>query len=222
MEVLRELGLYAEARLEEAELIRQARDTADRLLETAVAFRRHGEPAQALRLATRALALGAERDQTLLTLLYPVLRPDALLNLANERQLDPALVAGLIRQESNFDASATSRAGARGLMQIMPGTGSHIARRERYPLWDPVLLYEPDVSLEMGTTHLASLINSYGHPNYVLAAYNAGGSRVRRWQRRAGVEDPELFVERIPYRETRDYVKIVQANRDVYAGLYGW
>jgi soluble lytic murein transglycosylase len=222
MEVLRELGLYAEARLEEADLIQQARDTSDRLVETAVAFRRHGEPAQALRLATRALALGAERDHTLLTLLYPVLRPDALLNLANERDVDPALIAGLIRQESNFDPSATSRAGARGLMQIMPGTGSNIARRERYPLWDPVLLYEPDVSLEMGTTHLANLINSYGHPNFVLAAYNAGGSRVRRWQRRAGVEDPELFVERIPYRETRNYVKIVQANREVYAGLYGW
>ena len=222
VELLRELGLYAEARLEEAELIRQARDTVGRLLETAVAFRRHGEPAQALRLATRALALGAERNQTLLTLLYPVLRPDALLNLAQERDLDPALIAGLIRQESNFDPSATSRAGARGLMQILPGTGSHIARRERYPLWDPVLLYEPDVSLEMGTTHLANLINSYGHPNYVLAAYNAGGTRVRRWRRRAGAEDPELFVERIPYRETRDYVKIVQTNRDVYAGLYGW
>jgi len=222
MAVLRELGLYAEARLEEAALIRQARDTVDRLLETAVAFHRNGEPAQALRLATRAAALGAERNHTLLTLLYPVLRPDALLDLAGERALDPALVAGLIRQESNFDPSATSRAGARGLMQILPGTGSHIARRERYPLWDPVLLYEPDVSLEMGTTHLANLINSYGHPNYVLAAYNAGGSRVRRWQRRAGVEDPELFVERIPYRETRNYVKIVQTNRDVYAGLYGW
>lgn len=222
MEVLRELGLHAEVRLEEAGLIRQAGDTVDRLLETAVAFRRHGEPAQALRLATRALALGAERNQTLLTLLYPVLRPEALLNLAQERHLDPALIAGLIRQESNFDPSATSRAGARGLMQILPGTGSHIARRERYPLWDPVLLYQPDVSLEMGTIHLANLINSYGHPNYVLAAYNAGGSRVRRWRRRAGVEDPELFVERIPYRETRDYVKIVQTNRDVYAVLYGW
>ena len=220
--LLRQLGLYAEARLEEAALIRQARDTVERLLETAVAFSQHGEPAQALRLATRALALGAERNQTLLTLLYPVLRPDALLSLAHERDLDPALVAGLIRQESNFDPSATSRAGARGLMQILPGTGSQIARRERYPVWDPVLLYQPDVSLEMGTTHLASLVNSYGHANYVLAAYNAGGTRLRRWQRRAGVDDPELFVERIPYRETRDYVKIVQTNRDMYAGLYGW
>ena len=74
----------------------------------------------------------------------------------------------------------------------------------------------------MGTTHLANLVNSYGHANYVLAAYNAGGSRVRRWRRRAGVDDPELFVERIPYRETRNYVKIVQTNREVYARLYGW
>lgn len=219
---LRDLGLYREARLEEAELIRQSRDSVGRLLETALAFKRHGEPAQALRLATRAQRLGAPRDRTLLTLLYPVLREDALLSLAEERALDPALIAGLIRQESNFDPSATSRAGARGLMQILPGTGSTIARRERYPLWDPVLLYEPDVSLEMGTTHLASLIGRWGHPNYVLAAYNAGGTRVRRWQRRSGAGDPEMFVERIPYRETRDYVRRVQTNREVYAGLYSW
>jgi soluble lytic murein transglycosylase len=151
-----------------------------------------------------------------------VLREEALVRLAFERGIDPSLIAGLIRQESNFDPSATSKAGARGLMQIMPGTGSQIARRERYPLWDPVLLYEPDVSLEMGTFHLAGLLARADHVNYVLAAYNAGGARVRRWRRRAGTDDPELFVERIPFRETRGYVKKVQQNRDVYQELYGW
>ena len=97
-----------------------------------------------------------------------------------------------------------------------------MARRERYPLWDPILLYEPDVSLEMGTSHLAGLLSRSDHVNYVLAAYNAGGTRVKRWRRRAGADDPELFVERIPYRETRGYVKKVQQNRGVYRELYGW
>ncbi|MEE8062180.1 MAG: transglycosylase SLT domain-containing protein [Gemmatimonadales bacterium] len=222
VERLREVGFREEGRLEELALIRQAGDTVDRLLETATVFKNHGYAAQALRLADRALWYGATRDQTLLRLLYPVLREEALVRLAAERDIDPALVAGIIRQESNFDPSATSRAGARGLMQIMPGTGSQIARRERYPLWDPVLLYEPDVSLEMGTSHLAGLLRRSDHVNYVLAAYNAGGGRVRRWRRRAGTEDPELFVERIPFRETRGYVKKVQTNRGVYASLYGW
>ena len=90
-----------------------------------------------------------------------------------------------------------------------------------YPAWDPALLWQPDVSIELGMRHLASGLQRWPHPAYALAAYNAGDSRVVRWRRTPGSDDPELFVERIPYVETRDYVRIVLRNRAWYDALWG-
>ena len=95
-----------------------------------------------------------------------------------------------------------------------------MAKARRFPVWDPALLWQPDVSIQMGTAHLSSEMKRYGEPARVLAAYNAGGSRVRRWARKAGASDPELFVERIPFVETRDYVRIVLRNRALYRAMY--
>jgi soluble lytic murein transglycosylase len=107
-------------------------------------------------------------------------------------------------------------------MQVMPAVGQRIARALGYPFWDPVLLYQPDVNVQLGTAHLAGILGQYPAPEYALADYNAGGSRVRRWRAKPGTRDPELFVERIPYAETRDYVRIVLRNRELYRALYGW
>jgi len=218
--LLEDLGLDPEARLETAELYRQAGASVKSILGTAAAFADAGFPAHSIRLTTRALALGAPRDRATTELLYPLPREDGLRDIAESRSLDPALVAGLIRQESKFDPRATSKAGARGLMQVMPEVGARIARRDGYPVWDPVLLYQPDVSLDVGTIHLKRLFRQYQGAEQVLAAYNAGGRRVRRWLRRRGTADPELFIERIPFRETRDYVRIVLLNRAVYQTIY--
>jgi len=94
------------------------------------------------------------------------------------------------------------------------------AQRAGVP-WSASLLREPDVSVALGTRHLASSLAQYPDPAYALAAYNAGGTPVARWRKRAGTADPELFVERIPYDETRDYVRIVTRNRAFYQALYG-
>jgi soluble lytic murein transglycosylase len=102
----------------------------------------------------------------------------------------------------------------------MPTVGAAIARSRRYPLWNPALLFDPDVSLELGTAHLASSLKRGMPPARALAAYNAGASRVARWLQRPGSDDPELFTEWIPYTETRDYVRIVQRNANVYRALY--
>jgi soluble lytic murein transglycosylase len=153
---------------------------------------------------------------------YPLLYRDQLVAEASRHRVDPALVAALIRQESSFVPRALSRAGARGLMQVMPDVGRSIARSRGYPVWDPALLFEPAVSLELGISHLAAALRQYPDLTRVLAAYNAGGSRVTRWNRKAGVADPEVFAERIPFDETRDYVRIVQRNVDMYRVLYGW
>jgi soluble lytic murein transglycosylase len=139
---------------------------------------------------------------------------------AAQYDLDINLLAGLIRQESLFNPAATSPAGARGLMQVMPAVGGDLARSFGFQLWDPVLLWQPDVNARLGVKHFADLVNSQAHIFHVLAAYNAGSNRVDRWLIKHGASDPEVFVERIPFVETRDYVRIVARNSQMYGALY--
>ncbi len=221
-DLLEHLGLDPEASLERARVTAAAAASPESLLAAAELFRRRGLPARGIALARRALDAGAPRDARTYRLLYPVAFADALAAEALERRLDPALVAALIRQESLFDPAATSAAGARGLMQVMPEVGRRIARSLGYAVWDPVLLWQPDVSLELGSIHLRELLDGQRSLVEVLASYNAGANRVVRWKGKNGAEDPEVLVERIPFVETRDYVRIVQRNRALYRALYAW
>jgi len=220
--LLDRLGLTAEARWEHERLARVADTSPERLLAVANALRSQGLASQAIVLARKALARGAPADARTYRLLYPVVHQDALLAEAAEQGLDPSFVAALIRQESMFNPTATSPAGARGLMQVMPQLGGRLAESLSYPVWDPVLLYQPDVSLQLGSFHLQELAVRYTEPSHVLAAYNAGASRVERWARRTGVDDPEVFAERIPFVETRGYVRIISRNQELYRSLYEW
>lgn len=219
--LLARLGLAAEARWELDRLARSADSSPERLLIIANAFRGQGLASQAIQLARRALARGAAADARTYRLIYPVVHEDALLAEAVEHRLDVSLIAALIRQESNFNPAATSPAGARGLAQVMPELGERLARDLAYPVWDPILLYQPDVSIQLGAVHLGELFARYDQRAHILAAYNAGTSRVERWSKRIGVEDPEVFAERISFVETRDYVRIIQRNEDIYRSLYG-
>jgi len=218
---LARLGMVAESRWELDRLARSTDTSPDRLLVLANALRDQGMASQAIQLARRALARGAPADARTYRLIYPVVHVDALFAEAAEHRLDPSLMAALIRQESNFNPSATSPAGARGLAQVMPELGERLARELAYPVWDPVLLYQPDVSIQLGAVHLRELFTRYEERAHILAAYNAGASRVERWSKRVGVEDPEVFAERISFVETRDYVRIIQRNEDIYRALYG-
>jgi soluble lytic murein transglycosylase len=220
--LLGRLGLADEARREFEALAKTAETGPERLLAIANALREHGHASQGIQLARRALANGAPADGRTYRLLYPLIHRDALLAETAEQKLDPSFVAALIRQESMFNPAATSPAGARGLMQVMPDLGGRLAQSLAYPVWDPVLLYQPDVSLQLGSFHLQELLGRYPRPVEVLAAYNAGASRVDRWSRRVGVEDPEVFAERIPFVETRGYVRIIQRNQELYRALYRW
>ena len=213
------LGMDVEAGFEIDALAARGGATATEAARAAQALSRLGEPSRALALATRAIARGADSSRALYRLAYPVLHDDALLENARAHDLDPALVAGLIRQESWWNPDAVSPAGARGLMQLMPSVGASIAKGRHYPVWSTSLLFEPDVSIELGTLHLASSFRAGEPVARALAAYNAGASRVRRWIKRPGASDAELFTEWIPYRETRDYVRIVTANAGKYAAL---
>jgi hypothetical protein len=107
-------------------------------------------------------------------------------------------------------------------MQLMPDVARRVAAALHDAPWEPSMLRVPETNLRLGAAHLAGLLKEDGDVGHVLAAYNAGSSRVARWLAKSGTEDPEVFVERIPFTETRDYVRIVQRNRAIYRALYDW
>jgi soluble lytic murein transglycosylase len=219
IDLLEQLGMDVEAKFEYDALEQAATSSTTRLLATASALRSRDQTSRAIRLAWKAVERG-ERNARVYRLAYPLVDREELTRQASARALDPAIVAGIIRQESSFNPRAVSVAGARGLMQVLPSVGQQVARSLRFPVWDSVLLFDADANLELGTTHLASFMKQYDGLVRVLAAYNAGGSRVDRWSGKGGVEDPEVFTERIPFTETRDYVRIVQRNVEVYRVLW--
>lgn len=218
--LLQLLGMDVEARFEVDALAERAERAAPDAAAIAQALRTLGEPARALRIAIRALDRGVAPSRALYLEAFPVVHADALIAESRHNGLDPALVAGLIRQESSWNPRAVSPVGARGLMQLMPSVGASIASSHHFPLWNQALLFEPDVSLELGTAHLASGLRRGDVTAHALAAYNAGASRVTRWARRPDADDPELFTEWIPFVETRDYVRIVQRNAEIYRSLH--
>ena len=217
--VLRTLGMDVEARFELDALADRAERAPAEAPAVAQALVEAGEPSRGLRVALAAIDRG-NSARSLYRVAYPVLHSDALVEESKKNGLDPALVAGLIRQESSWNPRALSPAAARGLMQLLPSVGASIAASRKYSLWNPALLYDPDVSIELGTAHLSSSLRRDSPPERALAAYNAGGSRVTRWLRRPGADDAEMFTEWIPFTETRDYVRIVLRNAAVYRALY--
>ncbi len=135
--------------------------------------------------------------------------------------LDPYLVASLIRQESEFNPSAVSRANAYGLMQLLPTVGKAQAKRIGITHFGTSDLLNPSTNLALGTANLKQVLDRFGgQPEYALAAYNAGDSPVRRWMAENNYKDLPEFVESIPYSETRDYVQSILRNREMYRQLY--
>ena len=138
---------------------------------------------------------------------------------AGRNRLDPMLLAGLIRQESAFASDAISRAGAVGLMQIMPPTGRRVARRLGLS-FSRAKLFDPEYNVRLGSSYLSRLLMAYPAREYALAAYNAGESRVKLWTDGQKYDETPEFVESIPFTETRRYVQKVLRNAELYRQLY--
>jgi soluble lytic murein transglycosylase len=152
---------------------------------------------------------------------YPLAFWDVIQQKAQERELDPYLVLALIRQESLFDTRARSPASAFGLMQLIPPTATRVAKQLGLPAPSQEKLFEAEVNLTLGTQYLKDLLARYSNNwHKALAAYNAGEAAVDRWEREIVTDDIEEFVERIPYVETRGYVKLVLRNHRIYKRLY--
>lgn len=150
-------------------------------------------------------------------ILFPIRHFDLITQNATRNKLDPDLVLAVIRQESAFNESARSRANARGLMQILPSTGRLLARNAGVTRYTVSKLYHPETNIALGARYLASLLRQYdGKVELALAAYNAGDNRVDRWLQAFGDVDMAEFVERVPFSETRNYVKQVMSDRAHY------
>jgi soluble lytic murein transglycosylase len=141
---------------------------------------------------------------------------------SQENELDPFLVASLIRQESEFNPGAISRSDALGLMQLLPKTGRKVARDLRVASFSTNQLLTPNLNMQLGTRYFRGLMNQFGGQlEYALAAYNAGPDRVQEWLAAGPPYGPAGFVESIPFTETREYVQAILRNAAIYKRLYG-
>ncbi len=160
--------------------------------------------------------VGRRVPTTELRLTRPPAYPRAVLDASDSEGVDPYLLWSLMLQESSFDATARSRAGAIGLFQLMPPTASRLAG---HPVTADSLV-DPERNVRLAARYVAGLFREFHEPRAVMAAYNAGEDAVRRWIAARPVVD-DLWVEVIPYRETRDYVKSVYTTWRQYAAIYG-
>jgi hypothetical protein len=146
-------------------------------------------------------------------LMFPLSHIDVVRK--KQTEMDPLLFLSLMRQESAFNPEAMSGVGARGLMQLMPSTARGIRRVSK------AQLFKPEINIEVGTTYFLKRLAQYGGDvELTLAAYNAGFSRVDSWKRRYPTENKLLFMDLIPFRETRDYVSSILRNYYWYVRLY--
>lgn len=152
---------------------------------------------------------------------YPLQYDYMVRQYAHADGVDPALVAAVILAESKFNETAASHRGARGLMQIMPETGTWIAEKMKWRDFTPEQLADVRTNIRMGTWYLAYLLKVYqGNTVLALAAYNAGRGTVDGWRETYGWPKDFSKIEEIPFSETREYVKMVLLNEQQYKALY--
>lgn len=155
-------------------------------------------------------------------LFFPLAYREKVQESARAYQLDPFFIEGLIRQESAFDPDSLSRSGAIGLMQLMPETGKNEFRKRYKGKFHLEKLYLPGINISLGSQHLAYLFSKTNNdPILALAGYNAGLSRAIKWKKKLKTNDPDVFIEMVPFRETRMYIKKVLRNYFNYIMLYG-
>jgi len=148
---------------------------------------------------------------------FPYYYDDIVEKYSRRYNLEQELVLGLIKQESLYDPNAHSWANAYGLMQLMPPTAGDMAKLARMKLRNIEVLFQPDVNIHLGSLYLKQLNRQFkGDKEFMLAAYNAGPHRVKRWRTIPGSDQVDVFIENIEYSETRGYVRNVMKNYWAY------
>jgi len=177
--------------------------------------------AAVLAAATAAVIASGMLTEAVREITLPLRHDDIIRQQAADKHVDAALIAAVIYEESRF-RDQTSRAGARGLMQITPETAEFIAHRSGGVLFQQSDLSTPQVNIAYGVWYLRYLIDHYdGNETLAVAAYNAGQSNVDSWVAEAGGADHFDSAKHIPFPETRAYVENVQKRREQYRDRYG-
>jgi len=224
IEALRAVGLGDHADEEMDETVRRSLGDPRRLYALAVAYAQESRFFLSLRILRRhfmgvARSAPASLPRIFWELFYPMGWRVELSDAASRAALDPYLVAAVVREESSFHPQARSRVGARGLMQLMPDTARQLAKSRGLPTSEEAL-DDPAVNLALGSTYLAALVREFGEPRLAVAAYNAGPARVREWWKGRATDDVEVWVELIPFVETRGFVRRVMLSWEEYRRLY--
>ena len=185
----------------------------------------YGENFRAMRALKRALpyASTASIDSIPLAywrILFPEPYWDTIKAESAKNNLDPYLVASLIRQESEFNPSVISYANAYGLMQLLPSVGRAMAREEGMTHFQTFQLLDPETNIRLGTRYLRQMLDQFGGvEEYALAAYNAGDDRVADWEAAGPYHGIDEFVESIPFTQTREYVEAILRNQETYRAI---
>ncbi|MBZ4419925.1 transglycosylase SLT domain-containing protein [Myxococcus sp. RHSTA-1-4] len=215
-------GLFRDA-ADEVEAQAARVRSADQALPFAHALLKLGEYGHAHAVAARHLwgrAFGS-REPDALAAFYPRAFANAVQDAAAKARVDPFLVWAIMRRESAFKPEVMSAADARGLMQIIPPTATAIAERLAEPAPAPADLFSPERNIRYGAWYLSRLMERFRHPVLAAAAYNAGPGPTVKWALERGRLPLDLFVETIPFKETRAYVKQVVADLFLYHAFYG-
>jgi soluble lytic murein transglycosylase len=184
-----------------------------------------GETYRAMRALKRALPYAASASINSIPLVYwRILFPepywDTIKAESAKNNLDPYLVASLIRQESEFNPAAVSYANAWGLMQLEPSVGRAMAREEGIKNFETFQLLDPETNIRLGTRYLRHMLDHFGGvEEYALAAYNAGDSRVVDWEAAGPYHGMDEFIESIPFTQTREYVEAILRNIETYRAI---
>jgi soluble lytic murein transglycosylase len=230
--VKRPAGLELAALLARTGLFRDAAQEVTRALSTMPpadamtwghALQALGDFGAAHTLAARYLwgAVYTQRSPEALALMYPRAFRSSVETWATKHEVEPSMAWAIMRRESAFVPEVTSAADARGLMQIIPPTARSIALELKLPPADDAELYSPEWNIRLGTWYLRALTVRLHHPTLVAAAYNGGPSSVSRWAKERGDIPLDQWVEEIPFKETRGYVKQVTSDLFIYRQLYG-
>ena len=222
------LGLTIEARNEIQQLEKSIRKNLTGVLWLSKLYHKadgYPESLKLLQLYKNFAAKSGERNLShrFWKYFFPLAYRDAVASNSKYRKVDPYFITSIMRQESLFNRKALSPAGARGLMQIMPATGKKLYPKSK--LNKPFVsdaLFEPDLNIRLGVKYVSQLDKRFGgNGTHILISYNAGPHVLKKWLKRFdNVNDLDVFIESIPYPETRRYVKHVLRNRGIYKALY--
>jgi soluble lytic murein transglycosylase len=185
----------------------------------------YGETFRAMRALKKALPYAASAPIKSIPMvywhiLYPKTWWETIKTESAKNNLDPYFVASLIRQESEFNPSVVSYANAWGLMQLLPSTGKQMAREEGISHFQTFQLLDPEMNIRLGTRYLRQMLDKVGGvPEYAMAAYNAGDSRVADWEAAGPYGGMDEFVESIPFTQTREYVEAILRNEETYRAI---